>query len=1099
MANQEAVQKCIADGGADWLVEDIEELAPTTNWESLATWYGNNCEEWVGHLENIEKIVELYNSYEKDSIEVSDLEGRPQTLDFTLTTPFGTDMAGDTSRALELGGFLPNKHAEKLTTAQTQLEYLWEEFNGKNDESLAMRTASTDSAYYNMDARVSNWLDKLIDDDADRAEKRRQIQRQNAIAKGRYDDASSPDFSHMVFKEQCFLLTKIFDIVDHKKDVIESSDVGMAEFAVPKRIPYNGTSDGSNASIQIEGDPFNFINGLTQDPMLGALFNMETKEISSLQPQIRLFKIIQDKQTGKEVQQEYMFDAYATKSDVSSVFANKARRGFGVGIKDFSFTYDGNNPFAAKKSIKAKLTIFANSFGELLVDRGGYMYADLALKTGGATNDSGACTEAEGAERAAISQINNNLYKLDFRLKAVVGWAMPSGDTSLFTSTSASEQKTIIDALKESFITLNLVPTLHEFNIDDQGRVNFVVNFLAYIDDFFDQPQFNIFYSPEATRMRMTRKLLYDVLQKECSSEKFAEVKKADAARGAVAAEKSLSMKALISRMCDANKIKYITMSYDDLKRFASEGPFFTSEEETDPVYIQDASDSLSAFDGRLEAEYIEKLSVGGGASLGTKAQASRRETLNIILEANNPNINHVGFFYASDLMDIILESIDEYLKDYSYNGTAWSDLIEEIVTAEPEYVKYTETIVCQLKQEKESFMRFQQSFKKFRLVLGPLEIVDSRGNGTSQFISLGDIPISVKYFVEWLNTKMTKKEESTYFLGRFLQDFFNNLINNFLNDDGCFAGFNVKQKILLNNAAVTSYPTNPPKDEMTALLLKSSNKNRLFTKNLGGRPLLNISGTRGDVTTFGPVGNEINYLIFSAGRTRRAGAMAGNRIADEEAGIFHYVLGQPRGIVKNINLSRATPKYLKEVRFVQDGFDGLQQLREQYNATIECYSNVRVLPGTYIFVDPRGWAPDTNLEPCNLKNLAEYGVGGYFMVYRAESTFGPGEANTTLHAQWVQEIESTDSRCPLSVPRDIGAGEDSLICEDIVSGRIPRQEDEAATAEAAAEATIEAQNLALEEREDDVGFWEGIDRTIFGINAPGGGLCNGKPCPPRS
>ena len=38
------------------------------------------------------------------------------------------------------------------------------------------------------------------------------------------------------------------------------------------------------------------------------------------------------------------------------------------------------------------------------------------------------------------------------------------------------------------------------------------------------------------------------------------------------------------------------------------------------------------------------------------------------------------------------------------------------------------------------------------------------------------DIPISVKYFVEWLNAKMTKKEESTYFLSRFVIDFFNNL-----------------------------------------------------------------------------------------------------------------------------------------------------------------------------------------------------------------------------------------------------------------------------------------------------------------------------------
>ncbi len=38
-------------------------------------------------------------------------------------------------------------------------------------------------------------------------------------------------------------------------------------------------------------------------------------------------------------------------------------------MKSFKFTYDGSNPFGAKKSIKATLSIFSNSFDELMIER----------------------------------------------------------------------------------------------------------------------------------------------------------------------------------------------------------------------------------------------------------------------------------------------------------------------------------------------------------------------------------------------------------------------------------------------------------------------------------------------------------------------------------------------------------------------------------------------------------------------------------------------------------------------------------------------------------------------------------------------------------
>ena len=189
------------------------------------------------------------------------------------------------------------------------------------------------------------------------------------------------------------------------------------------------------------------------------------------------------------------------KITIESLFQDKNKRGFGCGIKDFSFTYDGSNPFSAKKSIKAKLTIFASSFDELLKSRIGtykitthgpqdltvtrtatreYKYADLALKTGKMPQNKDIETSAKCQE---IAQINDNLEKLNFRLKAVIGWARPNGSHSLFTTTSESTGRNVMDAINESYVTLNLTPTIHEFDIDEMGRVTFTINYLAYILD----------------------------------------------------------------------------------------------------------------------------------------------------------------------------------------------------------------------------------------------------------------------------------------------------------------------------------------------------------------------------------------------------------------------------------------------------------------------------------------------------------------------------------------------------------------------------------------------------------------------------------------
>ena len=806
------------------------------------------------------------------------------------------------------------------------------------------------------------------------------------------------------FKEQCWLLSNIFDLARYKRNTLEK--------LIPKPLPYSTTTYTSregmgvlvelmkkqsggdfNACLMAHGDPYGFLNNLTQSPTQHVFFDMENKDISALQPQIRLYRINMDEDDSgqiKETEQEIFFASnYNPTQGVEELLVDKTKRGFGAGIKDFSFTYDGNNPFAVKKSISAKLNIFANSFDELLKDRGGYRYIDLALKTG---------TAKQGAEVEESMQqiIKDNLAKLNFRLKAVVGWALPKDSSTYLGGTkfggATYKKDDINSAVNNSFVTLNLTPTIHEFKIDQMGRVNFIIDYFAYVEDFFEQPNFNVFFDSNILHKRVMRKLKYQTISSKgkCNAEDMAEIKKADLESNDVNWEKQESLRSIMKGLLTANKVNFINISHDDIENFNISGPYSNIGEFDVSEIKTDQSLALALAKG-LEKEYADMSDETLDEEQFAKASI-------------HPSHEQVSFFYISDLIDVILKGIDQTLSGMP----AWleKDSIEVFDMLWDEEIS-----VDDLDAETKRFKKLYLNFKKLRVLLGPLEIINPADGGTSTFVNFGDVPISVKYFISWLTAKVLEKEETIYPLSVFLNDFFNNLVKEFLNNESCFDR-GVKQATRLNQAVVTSYRNNGSQyDELTDLIREQIKEQKAASRVIvdeATAPLLNISGYRGipggspSSDNFGP--KEINYYTFFAGRTQPAEYMNGVRKEDEARGIFHYMLGKNRGIVKTINLSKTDAKFLKETRFESEGYDGLEQLREVYDVEIETYANVKTFPGTYIFVDPHGFAPSTTSDE-GTYDLTQYGIGGYCMIYRSTTTLGEGQADTKISAKWVASI----------------------------------------------------------------------------------------------
>ncbi len=819
------------------------------------------------------------------------------------------------------------------------------------------------------------------------------------------------------FKEQCLLLSNIYKISHYKVYNVDQKN--------PQRLPYVADATGSyNACVMGQREPWGFLNQLTQDKDYKTFFDIEASELSQLSPMIKLYKIESGLAGPNEERTvPITFDThYDSTQDFDNILKNKDKRGFGVGLKSFNFSYEGSNPFAIKKSIKAKLVIFASSFDDLLVSRGkgiaGFRYADLALKTGGKLQE---LLDRSGRGSSAVV---NNISKLNFRLKAVVGWHLPNNKR--FGRLLGRTAKTSLqNAVYNSFVTLNLTPTIHEFDIDEQGRVLFTINYLAYIEDFFDQPNFNIFAEGASDTRALKRRLEIAAFEEHCDEKEATAKKKKEYEK--IVDEKVRGMHNIIKKMLDQKKVYFVPIPYDQLSDFNKKGPFFDFKLAKDipAVTNEPQKDRLTTLIEQRLKGVAEKVKTDKDLTSTPMNDLSQNE--------------YIKFFYLSDLVNVVLENIqDALLKSVESIGD----------TKAPSTEIDKDDWDAIIASEKERLQRLQFNFKHFRVLLGPVEIYDfgtgaAKNDAQSDGITLGDLPISVSYFMNWLSERVMKRDSSIYTLSAFLNDLLNGLVRNFLNEDRCH-DLNIKQKTRVFQSVVTSYnnwaQSDPGIDEMTLMIQRQqkalgtnvAQQARLFMKDIGvtargmrTQGLLDVMGVRNSPITSKQPTSEYNYLVYYAGRVQPVEEMQGVYVDDAANGIWHYKIGKPNGIVKTIQLTKTDSPGLKEVRFEQEGYDGLAQLREVYDATITCYGSPNIVPGTYIYIDPKGFAPTNhngqykyeyldakgNKFTIDPMQLTRYGIGGYYMVIKAENKLAPGEFNTTITAKWVAQTVTDETQ----------------------------------------------------------------------------------------
>jgi len=722
-------------------------------------------------------------------------------------------------------------------------------------------------------------------------------------------------------------------------------------------IPYN---DRSSAAIHLidapsEGD---VLSKLVFDRNFSAFYTLTPDKISLLVPRITLYKILHSDAAGNQIDPpidfEVPFASYTLGQDTESSslvdYSGNAQnpltsidmRGGGVGIKSFEWQYKGNNPASSRRDITAKLVIKFQSFEDLVKVRKvgfgsnthDFRYSDLAMRTG--------------------ESISGEVQPSHYKLRAVVGWGWSDGH---IPDTWTDEE---IKAVKSSKMGLFLTIINHSFNINDDATVDFTINYRAYIEGAMTSPQANVLVTDELLKTQKERKDQEAKIEEseDCSKEDLKKLKELHAK--SVVREKEQALRSLLAALDtqgadDAaldSRIFVLSVPSEQLANFA-----LGADDETAGIMTLDPA---SADAGTNMAAKVEALDAEG-KSTNQKLENVIPPTEMVSKNQKTQENTIINYFFLGDLIDVALKNITNPNLDEYYKGAVLTP---------------------------------QEEFRQMRILLGPIRVVDPKTN-TPYYINMGDVPISVESFVEFMTMKLLAKNETQYFLLDMIRQVVQQLVVGILNSKDMFEGkYRQKANFSVMYLSGDDGTGNDPLDKLV-----KNNRINMDTVNAEnadslGLPLC-ISGESAKTE------NTYQYVYCYAKEPSPQG-LVGNIDFDTKNGIYHFFIGADRGILKRISFTKTDQKYVKEARWQQGGYDGLLQLREPYDIDIELFGNSRLFPGQMIYVNPAGLGSTVG-SPANNGSIAWLlGLGGYHMITQVDSYIEDGKFETKIKAKWI-------------------------------------------------------------------------------------------------
>ena len=347
----------------------------------------------------------------------------------------------------------------------------------------------------------------------------------------------------------------------------------------------------------------------------------------------------------------------------------------------------------------------------------------------------------------------------------------------------------------------------------------------------------------------------------------------------------------------------------------------------------------------------------------------------------------------------------------------------------------------------------------KLKAILGTFRVSinhgkDKKGKVIYKTITanIGDIPISMNYFMYWYAKEIIAKGRTQMKFREFVRTLSKQFLENVVND---FCSHVFESKISIETTTLNAIGPEPKKgiyiDPIRYHLKRDQPSNalgRLVIGNIYKNYSRLLAQGKPASHYFIPFKNSMDvesdryYYYFTIYAQPKIGNIKVPESDDKntflqkdlERGIYHLQIGNSVGLVKNIKFSKTDAPYLREARFMRQGDFGFAQLSNVYNTEIKMYGNNLFVPGQTVFVNPFGLGMNTRKNshtgikdvygtkyealgfglPWEAKSLSRIlGIGGYHTIIRVVNNISRGKYETSLTAMWYDSGHKTDKIIP--------------------------------------------------------------------------------------
>lgn len=699
--------------------------------------------------------------------------------------------------------------------------------------------------------------------------------------------------------------------------------------------------------VRLFGPAQETIVKLSKTEDLSNFVNIEPHLLSALVPRVRFFRASYDpvENTSLSKETEFVFNDHFSKQDVERITTSRSGRGFGVGLKSFSFDYTGSTPATSDSIIECSLKLQFNSLDDLFsVGANGIAFKDLI------TPSSREVGQDQG--QPGPTQYNPDY----FRIKVVVGYADPIGKVW------ENQPEALIEQIKKMKRVFYLTIVKHDLDFKDNGVMSLSIEYHAYAEKAMQQDDADVFralLSPEDRDALDAATNNYEKAKKKpsdgekCKDEEDEELRqeKIESTEETLLRIKGKAYSALMSAMFEKEKIYTVHVSDKKslgrlqgtdvaIKRHgkSEENNNAWQEQAAQQKNIQDAIENLETGETLISKNRSER------TDAAIEAAVARDNTM-FNLGGLSPDEFRFDFFYLGELLDVAFSMINEK----------------------------------------------KSKFKNIKFVLGDVPYLDTE-TSTLKYINMSKIPVSMNVYATWfLDSVIRTGQRDKYPINDFIRDLFNNLVQPILAPKGC------KDDDQNRCGDIgTIRPT----------LSTEIFEIPVLASGLCPMTLNSMSTKSGDVSTATlpklpeplPLSPNATYIYYY-GRSKSEAVFQppsdGSREdGDNKRGVYHFRAARNRGLVKSVKFKKQDQKYLKEANMVKDGATSTGLLRERYNASIVMSGLPTLRPGMLVYVPPDSFG----IGSSSMAN--ELGIGGYYSIIKVLNKID-GKFETEIDCSW--------------------------------------------------------------------------------------------------